>query len=186
MSPRPKKRHSALEQRRKKSRHRPNEFGISAAAYPDGRIAVLLSHYPELSKPDFDEVVRFIRKARPAQLQRLRSSEAVRTNLDRFLVDQRALLPTDRERVTWTIFAIAILLFLCWLFWDQRPHPLAPRAPATVLSAAASGLAMGPHSEARSNARNPRQPGQNVAMKRGIVLHAGDLQSQHVVASTRE
>ena len=134
MSPRPRKRRSALEQRRNKNRYKPNEFGISAAAYPHGRIAVLLSNYPELTKPHFDEVLHFIRKARPAELQRLRSSARARANLERFLADQHALLATGRERITWTIVAIAMLLSLCWLFWDQRPHPLAQHAPGTETS----------------------------------------------------
>lgn len=183
MSPH-RKRQPPLDQHRASTPGTPNEFGISAAAYPDGRIAVLLSHYPELSGGDFEEVLHFVRRARRAELQRLRSSEVVRVKLERFLVDQRSLLRRDGERIIWTISAIAIMLFMCWLLWDQRPQPLTQRPPATILSATASGLAMAAHGEAGGDARDARQAGKNVAVKGGIVVHAGNLQPQHVVAGT--
>lgn len=116
MAPRPKKRASALGPRRERPRRRSNEFSISAAAYPDGRIAVLLSRYPELSDAEFKEVLGFIRKARASELRRLRSSGQVGVKLDRFLVDYRDLLTSRRERFTWTAVAILMLLLMSWLF----------------------------------------------------------------------
>lgn len=150
MSPRLTKRASAVKNRRR-SRQRHNEFGISDAAYPDGRIAVLLSRYPELSGTDFNEVLEYIRKARPSHLRRLRSSELVRTKLDRFLVDQRELLTTPRERFTWTAVAILTILLMCWFFWNKRPHPLSPRTPVVQTDGSSSGFAMTSHREARGN-----------------------------------
>lgn len=108
-----------------------NEFGISAAAYPHGRVAVLLSRYPALRSPEFDEVLQFVRRARPAQLQRLRSSAAVSNKLDEFLAQHQHQLMTNRERMVWTITATLMILTLCWAFWSQRPHPISAD-PQTV------------------------------------------------------
>ncbi|RYY26707.1 MAG: hypothetical protein EOP62_09720 [Sphingomonadales bacterium] len=151
MSPR-KKRGSAGVHRRRKSRAGYSEFGIEAAAYPDGRIAVLLSRYPELERADFEDVVRFIKNARPAQLRRLRSSEPVRTKLERFMREQHRHLSTRRERLASTAVAILMILLLCWLFWDARPQPLSQRKPQAVLGAAPSPLAVAAHGEATQSA----------------------------------
>lgn len=108
-----------------------NEFGISAAAYPDGRVAVLLSRYPALRPSEFDEVMQFVRRARPAQLQRLRSSAVVSNKLDKFLAQQHYHFMTTTERMIWTIAAVLMILTLCWAFWSQRPHPISAN-PRTV------------------------------------------------------
>ncbi len=181
MSPR-KKRGSAAAKRRRKSHAGHNEFGIEAAAYPDGRIAVLLSRYPELERADFDVVVRFIKNARPSQLRRLRSSEPVRRKLERFMREQHRHLSTRRQRLVWTLVAILMILLLCWLFWDARPQPLSYRAPRAELGAAPSPLAMAAHGETRSYARNARKPREHLPVEGRIVFHAGDLQEQHIVA----
>ena len=157
MALRSKKRAAALTSRRERPRRRSNEFSISAAAYPDGRFAVLLSRYPELSDADFKEVLGFIRKARASELRRLRSSGQVGVKLDRFLVDHRDLLPSRRERFTWTTVAILMLLLMSWLFWDRRPHPLSQRQTSTWSIEAASGLPVTPHREAGSDPRHARQ-----------------------------
>lgn len=171
MSPRLKKRGSAAVQRRRMARPRHNEFGIGAAAYPDGRIAVLLSRYPDLERADFDEVVRFVRNARPAQLRRLRSSEPVRTKLERFMEEQHRHLATKRERLVWTAAAILMILLICGLFWGVRPQPLSHRPPPAEVSARASPLTMASHGEARSYARDAGKPREHVAVERRIVLH---------------
>lgn len=151
MSSRISRRTSLLQPRRKKTRRRHNEFGFSAAAYPDGRIAVLLARYPELSHTDFREVLAFVRKATPTQLRRLRSSEVVRSKLDQFLCDHQ-IVPARRLINSAQIAVAIITIFLmCWLFWEHRPQPLSPRANAAVLANAASGLAMASHSEAGVN-----------------------------------
>lgn len=140
MSPRFTKRESALTPRRKKVRRKHNEFGISAAAYPDGRIAVLLARYPDLSHADFHEVLAFVRQAGPVQLRRLRSSELVRRKLDRFITEQADTLGTRREAFRWTAFAVFALLLLCWMLWDKRPQPLS--APRDVGAAQARSTAI--------------------------------------------
>ena len=172
MSPRLKKRGSAAVHQRRKSRPRHNEFGIGAAAYPDGRIAVLLSRYPDLERADFDDVVRFIRNARPSQLRRLRSSETVRTKLERFMEEQHLLLSTRHEQLVWTSTAILMMLLLCWLFWDVRPQPLSHRAPPAEVSARPSSLTMATHRETRSYARDAGKPREHVAVERRVVLYA--------------
>lgn len=109
-----------------------NEFAISSAAYPYGRVAVLLARYPNLWSSELDEVTNFVKWAQPTQLQRLRSSAVVSKNLDRFLVEQNCRLMSNREKVVWTITALLMILTLCWVFWPQRPQPIASQTKLTM------------------------------------------------------
>ncbi len=125
-----------------------NEFRISAAAHPDGRMAVLLSRYPELSGFELEELLAFMRKAGPLQLRRLRSTEAVRSKLDRFLAEHEDTLIRRSAHVSWTITLLAALL-ICWLLWDGHSRVCGPGSTRAELGALASGLAVGSHGEAR-------------------------------------
>lgn len=109
-----------------------NEFAISSAAYPHGRVAVLLARYPNLLSSELDEVTNFVKWAQPTQLQRLRSSAVVSKNLDRFIVEQNCRLMSNREKVVWTITALLMILTLCWVFWSQRPQPIASQTKLTT------------------------------------------------------
>ncbi|MES1972903.1 MAG: hypothetical protein V4472_10630 [Pseudomonadota bacterium] len=120
-----KKRAFSPARRAGKALRRNNEFDISAAAFPDGRIAVLLLRYPDISRAEFAAVLDFIKGARPSQLRRLRSRDVVHLKLERFLVEQQQLITSARERLVWTAAAIVMMLLLCWLLWDVRPQPLA-------------------------------------------------------------
>lgn len=108
-----------------------NEFSISSAAYPHGRIAVLLARYPNLLSSELDEVINFVKFAQSAQLQRLRSSAVVSKKLDKFIVEQNCQLMSNREKVFWTVAALLMILTLCWVFWSHRPHPIAPQTELT-------------------------------------------------------
>ena len=103
-----------------------NEFEVSAAAYPDGRIAVLLSYYPNLSREELKEVIGFVRSARDDQIRRLRSTPGSSRKLDKFLRDNRALMPSLHAKTSSIVAAVVIMSILLWMLWDKRPHPLAP------------------------------------------------------------
>jgi hypothetical protein len=103
-----------------------NEFEVSAAAYPDGRIAVLLSYYPNLSREELKEVIGFVRSARDDQIRRLRSTPGNSRKLDKFLRDNRALMPNPNAKTSSIFAAVVIMSILLWMLWDKRPHPLAP------------------------------------------------------------
>lgn len=108
-----------------------NEFAISSAAYPHGRIAVLLAQYPNLLPSELDEVTNFVKWAQATQLKRLRSSAVVSRKLDKFIVEQNFQVMPNRERIIWAITALLMIVTLCWVFWSQRPHPIAPKAELT-------------------------------------------------------
>ena len=103
-----------------------NEFEVSAAAYPDDRIAVLLSYYPNLSREELKEVIGFVRSARDDQIRRLRSTPGSSRKLDKFLRDNRALMPSLHAKTSSIVAAVVIMSILLWMLWDKRPHPLAP------------------------------------------------------------
>ncbi|WP_156103364.1 hypothetical protein [Sphingobium herbicidovorans] len=103
-----------------------NEFEVSAAAYPDGRIAVLLSYYPDLSREELKEVIGFVRLARDDQIRRLRSTPRNSRKLDKVLRDNRALMPSPHAKTSSIVAAVVIMSILLWMLWDKRPHPLAP------------------------------------------------------------
>ncbi len=111
-----------------------NEFEVSAAAYPDGRIAVLLSYYPSLSREELKEVIGFVRSAREDQIRRLRSTPGNSRKLDKFLRDNRALMPNPYAKASSIVAAVVIMSILLWMLWDKRPHPLAPVPDQTDVS----------------------------------------------------
>lgn len=145
---------AAALQHAKRASGKMNEFGISAAAYPHGRVAVLLSRYPALRPSEFEEVLQFVRRARPGQLQRLRSSAVVSTKLDDFLAQEHYQLMSFRERVVWTTTAVLMILALCWAFWAQRPHPITAsfqNVQANKTETSLRNIANGPASLNRSS-----------------------------------
>src|SRR5690554_5399775 len=64
-----------------------NEFELSAVAYPNGRIAVLLAQYPHLTETERDELVHFTKSASRDEMRNLRSIPGLRSKLDRLIPD---------------------------------------------------------------------------------------------------
>jgi len=92
-----------------------NEFELSAAAYPHGRVAVLLARYPRLSRRELDEVISFVQRASPAELRNLRSNPALPRNLDRLLSDQSARLQHGSTPIPWLLVAALLGVVAVWL-----------------------------------------------------------------------
>jgi hypothetical protein len=87
-----------------------NEFALSADAYPNGRIAVLLARYPRLADTELDELVSFARRAAPEELRHLRTVPTITGKLDRLIRDHPDQLPQAPQPLAW--FAVAALLVL--------------------------------------------------------------------------
>ncbi len=113
-----------------------NEFGLAAAAYPHGRIAVLLSRYPSVSGEELDELHSFISRAENGEIRYLQSLPGVRRKLDGLVKSLRG--PGLRQHdLLWTGAAIALILAISWALWEKRPHPLVePRPIFSTLSEA--------------------------------------------------
>lgn len=93
-----------------------NEFELSAMAYPNGRIAVLLAQYPHHTEEERDELVSFAMSASPEEMRNLRSIPALRGKLDRLMRDQPDH-PTARAQQSWWIAAAAAVagMIALWL-----------------------------------------------------------------------
>jgi hypothetical protein len=92
-----------------------NEFQLSAIAYPNGRIAVLLAQYPHVNDTQRDELVRFIDEASPAELRNLRGLSPLRGKLDRLLAEQPADFRTAGRVSLWIGAAVALAGLALWL-----------------------------------------------------------------------
>lgn len=93
-----------------------NEFELSAMAYPNGRIAVLLAQYPDHTQEEHDELVSFAMSASPEEMRNLRSIPALRGKLDRLLRDQPGHSGTGARQSWWIAAAAAAAgLIVFWL-----------------------------------------------------------------------
>lgn len=120
------------------SKSEANEFIISAAAHPHGRIAVLLSRYPDLNQEEFAEVFKFVSRSRHSKLRCLRSHPLTRKNLDSFLSDHQPISYPFWRNTVWTMVAMLTIFMLLWLLWDVRPQPISPTLQTAKTSHAAS------------------------------------------------
>ncbi len=83
-------------------------FPGSATANP--RIAALLSRYPNVGSSEIDEMVEFIRTARPVEIARLATIDSIGSQFDRFMRDHHhRLAPSPSQSAA---IAVAILLLL--------------------------------------------------------------------------
>ena len=106
-----------------------NELGLAAMAYPNGRVAVLLSRYPRVSGEELDELLAFTSQTRTAEIQGLRGIPAIRPQLDRLSQDHPARTGIAKREVFYILGAIALILAVSWLLLESRHHPL-PDQPA--------------------------------------------------------
>ncbi len=88
-----------------------NEFELSALAYPNSRIAVLLARHPHIGEPEREELARFIQTASPDELRNLRSLPLLRGKLDR-LVNNEPAAPAIRLP---TLLWIGLVVGLGWV-----------------------------------------------------------------------
>ena len=102
-----------------------NEFELAAVAYPNGRIAVLLSRYPRVSGEELDELFAFAKAASTVELHRLRSIAMVKRKLDRLAGDHPERLARRKGDLAWTGAAVTTILLISWFLWDNPSHPLA-------------------------------------------------------------
>ncbi len=83
-------------------------FQPGAIANP--RIAALLSRYPKVGAGEIDEMVEFIRTARPVEIARLATIDSIGPQFDRFMRDHHHRLTPSRSQSA--AIAVAILLLL--------------------------------------------------------------------------
>jgi len=92
-----------------------NEFQLSAAAYPNGRIAVLLARYPHLIEEEREELFRFTQRASREEMRNLRNIPALRDKLDRLMRDHPDHFRPASESSFWIVTAVVIGLFVFWM-----------------------------------------------------------------------
>lgn len=93
-----------------------NEFELSAVAYPNGRIAVLLAQYPHLSEMERDELVHFTKSASRDEMRNLRSIPGLRGKLDRLMPDHVDQSRPGSVPSLWIVAAVAIAVVGTLLF----------------------------------------------------------------------
>ena len=101
-----------------------NEFELGAMAHPHGRIAVLISRYPDISGREADEIAAFVRSARRRDLGRLLAADAVRPKLERFMADHDYRFRSRLTDRLWIGVAILAIVAACLALWERRPHAL--------------------------------------------------------------
>ena len=85
---------------------------------PRDRITDLIARYPDLSQADADEITRYIKSARYADIGRLTADESIRGNLEAFLQSHKNELRTSRTEWLAGTALIAMFLVLCWFIWQ--------------------------------------------------------------------
>jgi hypothetical protein len=82
------------------------------------RVRSLIARYPDISKAQAAEVLKFVKHARYVEMQLLAADESVRRQLDIFLkAHKRQLRYSAADIISFLALAIAFLTF-CWLLWQ--------------------------------------------------------------------
>lgn len=81
-------------------------------------IEQLLEHYPAITVPEEQEIVRFLRKGPIIDVGMVTSNEALQAKLARFRADHKAdFSMRGRDLVVFAVLLVAFVL-ACWLLWD--------------------------------------------------------------------
>ena len=81
------------------------------------RVRSLIARYPDISKSQAAEVLKFVKYARYVEMQLLAADESIRRQLEIFLrVHKRQLGYSAVDIVSFLALAIAFITF-CWLLW---------------------------------------------------------------------
>ena len=87
---------------------------------PADRPLSLLSRYPSVSGAEAAEILRYLRRIRYVEMERLASDEAVRRQLDRFLRTHKEDLRYSPAEIVTVIALVVAFLAICWVLW----HPI--------------------------------------------------------------
>lgn len=86
-----------------------------AAASASTRIIDLLARYPHVSGAEAAEIADYLKKARYVEVERIRTDDSLRDQLDLFISKHRhALRPSAVDIVSMVAITIAFLA-ICWL-----------------------------------------------------------------------
>ncbi len=78
----------------------------------------LLARYPEVTDAERAEIIRFLKKALALQVGLLASSEAVRTNLQRFKDDHPEHFSVDLKGMLVALMIVTLIVIAAVLAWD--------------------------------------------------------------------
>jgi hypothetical protein len=81
----------------------------------DLRIAALLSRYPNVGSAEVEEMIEFIRSARPVEIARLATIESIGPQFDRFMRDHRDRLRPSPTQSAAIALAILLLMLALWM-----------------------------------------------------------------------
>src|SRR5690606_1182570 len=88
-----------------------NELELSALAYPNGRIAVLLARCPHIGEPEREELTRLIQTASPDELRNLRRMPLLRGKIDCRVNNEPARPASTMATLLW----IGLVVGLGWV-----------------------------------------------------------------------
>jgi hypothetical protein len=92
------------------------ELSIAAS----DRVRTLLARYPNVSGTEAKEILKYVKRARVVDIQRLAHDETLRRQFEHFVRNHRTQLRYSAAEIVTVIGLVIAFLAICWLLW----HPI--------------------------------------------------------------